>query len=40
MADINSLFDCFEEQEKTEASVQFPNLKKEEEKSYVLRFST
>ncbi|KAL0850985.1 hypothetical protein ABMA28_006878 [Loxostege sticticalis] len=33
MADINNLFDCFEENERTEAAVQFPNVKKEEEKA-------
>lgn len=27
MADIDSLFDCFEEPTKNEASAQFPNLK-------------
>ncbi|XP_053622157.1 exosome RNA helicase MTR4 [Plodia interpunctella] len=30
MADIDSLFDCFEEKEQSEAAVQFPNLKKDQ----------
>lgn len=35
MADINDLFDCFDETEKTESSIQFPNVKKEEIKVLV-----
>ena len=31
MADVNSLFDCFDEVAPNEASVQFPNVKKEDE---------
>lgn len=31
MADINSLFDCFEESAENEAAVQFPDLKKDED---------
>ncbi|XP_013197192.2 exosome RNA helicase MTR4 [Amyelois transitella] len=30
MADIDSLFDCFEEKEQSESAVHFPNLKKED----------
>lgn len=33
MADVNSLFDCFDETAPNEASVQFPNIKKEEDES-------
>ncbi|CAH0727479.1 unnamed protein product, partial [Brenthis ino] len=33
MADINSLFDCFEESTQNEGSVQLPNVVKDEEKS-------
>uniref|UniRef100_A0A2A4J3B7 Exosome RNA helicase MTR4 n=1 Tax=Heliothis virescens TaxID=7102 RepID=A0A2A4J3B7_HELVI len=31
MADVNSLFDCFDEVAPSEASVQFPNIKKEDD---------
>lgn len=31
MADINNLFDCFEESSVNEASVQLPNIKKKSE---------
>lgn len=33
MAEIGNLFDCFEESEHTEAAVQLPNVKKDEDKS-------
>lgn len=32
MADINSLFDCFEESTENESSVQLPNVVKDEKK--------
>lgn len=35
MADIDSLFDCFEESAKNESAVQFPNVNKEEETKWV-----
>lgn len=36
MANINSLFDCFEESAENEAAIQFPTIQKDTEKWYIL----